>query len=612
MDIDSSTNSDVVRTSEARMQEALEQPASWYLERAQQPDIANALEQFKSESEIRKTGRLDLVAWVQYICAFGYDGPTNDAWDSLFIACQIYPKLSGQNQCILGEEKIAVLLAYAKIRADPGDTMTPAQLIKQRIRPAVQGRSVARTPGILKHIHAKFEAWALGSFSDQAYRILVDKFSPNSYLPGADELPPSWLDQADNIRECATAHAHDQMKLWAGLISSILDINEYEDTPRAQRFHAKLIEKRVCMFHHFFSMIHEHLLNMTRQSVYMPDDSETPLYREYPYHHHSEKDQLLVVHDTTESKLVSFMKKMLTRKQVRPYFPSWSIIETEVTIAELHKPSRLGLAGLNFIRTRDLRKSIVKMKSTDAPTSFTASKTNLRIGTFDSDTLLTEVHGVPPSQMCRALKLKVKVGLLPPKGKSSRPQFQILELIDAYWEEIQSKYDQCEEREPMTDMGMEHDEVEDDDSTDRVHQWLCRLGIGHYLAVGGGVRWEQFDMCEGMTKHEIKVNVPGNILRKLRMQSQVETQVKEKKSDEEMEDTKSAREDSFQESCTSIDLEMESEEAKSETFSTWCWVDCYAAAQITYFAPAGVEIFAASQKEGGIFANAPAWKSRTA
>ena len=205
------------------MSNALDRPLSHYYEWSLKPDVATALSLFKSEREIRKTGRLDLVSWVQYVCAFGYTGPSDEAWACLFEACRVLPMLSPHGET-LKEHEIAVLLAFSKIKADNGDSMTAAQLIKHRIKPAVLGRTVARTPGILHHLQQKFETWALGSFTDMYFSTTVNNFGPSNYLPGMDEIPDSLPDLGDCIRVCADTHANNMLKLWASLMCNILDI----------------------------------------------------------------------------------------------------------------------------------------------------------------------------------------------------------------------------------------------------------------------------------------------------------------------------------------------------------------------------------------------------
>lgn len=259
-------------TDNALVASALELPMSRYLEWAERPDVAHALSMFKSEREIRKTGRLDLVTWVQYICAFGYTGPSNEAWALLFSTCRVLPILE-PSASQLGEHEIAVLLAYAKIKPDHCDSMTPAQLVKHRIKPAVLGRSDARTPGILHHIHAKFESWVFGPYMDMFCNQCVSIVDSGVLLPPVDNLPSSLMDVGDFIRKSAHFHANSLMKNWRGIITSVLGIDEGDcSSPRARRFEMIVSEKRLFMFQTLFIKMSEHYFTITQTSARLEND----------------------------------------------------------------------------------------------------------------------------------------------------------------------------------------------------------------------------------------------------------------------------------------------------------------------------------------------------
>lgn len=588
---------------------------SRYLEWASKPSLAQALSLFKSEREIRKTGRLDLVTWVQYICAFGYAGPTDEAWANLFAACRVLPMLQ-PNPVTLREHEIAVLLAYAKIKPDNGDTMTPAQLVKHRIKPAVLGRTVARTPGILQHIHQKFETWALGPFTDMYFRFTVSNFGPSNYLPGTDDLPTALPEIGDCIRVCADAHANNMLKLWGNLVTTILDIENDTTSQRAVRFEQKLHEKRKYIYQHIFIKISEHLFNQTQSPAFLPVEQKLQYkrYREAPSAQPSDNDRFIFANEKPGSLIADFIKRVVTTTPPSSSFPAWSLITAHVTICELHKPGRYGQAGLDFLQSDDIHRDVIKVKARDVDYSFSASKTRVRIGSFNSATIAVDVHGVPPSQMCRALRLELRLGVLPPRPGSTKPRFQIVDIKQATWVELSEEEDQCIERDPMSEMGMEHDVKEDEDEKDKLHQWCLSSGIGKYLQLAAGVHWVTFDLCEGMTKHDMKVEVPEELLRRVRLQGKVAEQTSPAAHKPGMksglDDIMNVSESTFG-SCASIDMDVDTKGTGSEIFHESCWIDCHTGAQLTYIAPPGVELLAATPKKKGIFANAPCWKSRT-
>lgn len=182
----------------------------------------------------------------------------------------------GPDPDLLREHEIAVLLAYSKIKPDHGDTMTTAQLVKHRIKPAVLGRTVARTPGILQHIRVKFENWALGPFTDMFCSYCVSLSEPSSYMPGIDDIPTTQADIGESIRQCADSHANTLLKTWTGVVSTILDIDTDSTSRRAKRFEQKLHEKRKFIYQHIFIKISEHWFNLNQSRAYVPQETEDP------------------------------------------------------------------------------------------------------------------------------------------------------------------------------------------------------------------------------------------------------------------------------------------------------------------------------------------------
>lgn len=602
---------------------ALERPQAHYIAWAERPDVAKALSQFSSERDIRKTGRLDLVTWVQYICGFGYPGPSDEAWAKLFAACRVLPML-GTDTDLLREHEIAVLLAYAKIKPDNGDTMTSAQLVKHRIKPAVLGRTVARTPGILQHIHVKFENWALGPFTDMYCSYCVSLFGPSAYMPGIDDLPINQVAIGDSIRECADAHANTMLKTWGNVVSNILDIDADSTAPRAQRFETKLHEKRKFMYQHIFIKISEHWFNLTQSRAYTPQDRGTLHYKDSMHYRHnpqianSAADKLLFAKGKPDTQLRSFIKKVISSPPIRRPIPPWTVVVTHITICELHKPSRYGQAGLQFLQSDEVQTDLVKLVSAEQGSSFTPSRTNVRIGSFNSALIRAEVHGVPPSQMCRALKLELAVGVLAPKVGSNRPRFQVTSINNAKWVELHPGEDRCIECDPVSEMTFADDEKMKQEANDRLERWFGSSGIGKYLALGDGCHWETFDLCEGMTKHNMNITVPEDMLKKVRAQARVPDRVRQsvihafKHEPSISEDSTIASSDSSGvDSNSSMDMDVDTSTSGAETFAEPVWIDCHAAAKLTFIAPPGVELFAATPEENFIFKNSPYWKART-
>eukprot|EP00177_Eucheuma_denticulatum_P002757 GFKZ01004959.1.p1 GENE.GFKZ01004959.1~~GFKZ01004959.1.p1 ORF type:complete len:636 (+),score=83.74 GFKZ01004959.1:68-1909(+) len=600
----------------ALVAQALERPQSRYLQWAETPDVAQALAQFRSEREIRKTGRLDLVTWVQYICGFGYQGPPDEAWASLFAACRVLPML-GADSDLLREHEIAVLLAYAKIKPDHGDTMTAAQLVKHRIKPAVLGRTVARTPGILQHIHVKFENWALGPFTDMFCSYCVSLCGPSSYMPGIDQLPTTQVDIGDSIRQCADAHANSLLKTWGGVVSTILDIENDSTSQRAMRFEQKLHEKRKFMYQHIFIKISEYWFNLTQSRALVPQqDTEGLHYRQNPFilSKKSSRDRTLFAKEKGNSKLRAFIKKVIETPPMPRAIPFWATVTGTITICELHKPSKFGHAGLEFLQSNDVKTDVVKLLSTNEASPFEATTANVRIGTFNSGTITAEVHGVPVTQMCRALRLIVSVGVLPPKEGSDRPVFEITGIRDTRWVELLPEEDQCTQRDVVSEMNMSDDEKQDEDENDCLNQWFRSIGIGKYLMNGEGCQWQSFDLCEGMSKHNMRLSVPDEVLRRVRRQAK-SLEHSPHSIMHSMHPDLLASSSMMLSAASGISEQgmvpdVDSESEGSEIFDEPVWIDCHSAAKLTFFAPPGVELYAATPEKKCIFKKSPFWKSR--
>lgn len=131
------------------------------------PGIAAALDGFAAEAATRPRERLDLVSWVQHVCGFGGGGPAREAWWALFQACcfEEHGEEGGRRGVLaLGVVDVAVLLAFSRCCGDEAAAgMTDHNLVKGRVRPAVEGRSCqARTPGILPAVEDAFDEFMYG------------------------------------------------------------------------------------------------------------------------------------------------------------------------------------------------------------------------------------------------------------------------------------------------------------------------------------------------------------------------------------------------------------------------------------------------------------------
>lgn len=142
---------------------AYERGSKYWAQAAARPRVAAALTFFLREPETRPRGRLDLVSWVQWVCAFGGVGPARPHWHELFRACCCDGDGAAEGDTSgaplrLSAPEVAVLLAFWGCGGDDAAAeMTNHNLVKGRVRPAVEGRSCqARTPGILSAVEDAF------------------------------------------------------------------------------------------------------------------------------------------------------------------------------------------------------------------------------------------------------------------------------------------------------------------------------------------------------------------------------------------------------------------------------------------------------------------------
>lgn len=161
----------------ASMREVFDIPCQHWRDIAEIPQVRQALAAFPSELQTRPKGRLDLVSWVATMSAFGVDGPSDDDWKELFMACCFEPHK-------LCEAKIAVLLATAKCTSDLSQDRNVSDhvLTKMRVRPAVEGRIQARAPGILLQVQRKYDQFLYTSLQKLLLEKAIRDIDPESIL----------------------------------------------------------------------------------------------------------------------------------------------------------------------------------------------------------------------------------------------------------------------------------------------------------------------------------------------------------------------------------------------------------------------------------------------
>lgn len=255
------SNTDVRFSAEA-MREALEAPPAHWARIGALPAVAGALVPFPSELQTRPKGRLDLVSWVATISGFGCDGPAEGDWEALFAALCFEPLR-------LTEVEIATLIAYQKCCDDVAPDITTTNLVKMRIRPAVEGRLQARAPGILLQVQRKYDeylynVWPL-CLLNQAVRdtdpaALLD---PVAATGGCDALGgPVGIER---VRSLCEREVDQRVKLWERVMLGLLRLNRTQESPRVRRYHLKKEEYRSRLRDTLVSIVGLFLLNRQTQ-----------------------------------------------------------------------------------------------------------------------------------------------------------------------------------------------------------------------------------------------------------------------------------------------------------------------------------------------------------
>lgn len=496
---------------------ALEQPISHYLQWIHHEQVAPALAMFKTEREIRKTGRLDLVTWVQYICGFGYAGPSDDAWARLFSACRVMPTIPPARPYLRVHE-IAVLLAYAKIRPDNGDTMTPAQLVKHRIRPAVLGRSVARTPGILYHIQQKFDRWALGPFTDTFCTMCVDLCRPQPVVAAHNPSPAALCYVGETIRQSAIAHTNSLLKSWAAVVSSILELDLSTKCARVARFQNILDDKRRFIYQHMYVKISEQWLrppvteSLSTSDHYTHSDHMTQSEEHYTHSEYTPVGN--VNHEALVSaKLASGINMNMSAARGRSIHNSmwqckagstrwqYGVVTAQVIVCELHRPSRYGQAALDFVSSEAGGGELCAQEQLATGMGTFSGKTYLRMGLSKTKLLCTEVKGVPLSHACRGLRLVIKVKVEAGDAGGTRPRFEAMEIVSCGWVELGLDADKCSRRMCGGRVG-------------------CSGGSNgtggtEWLGGAGGMRRERFDLNKTVRRVDMEIAVEQRMMERL-------------------------------------------------------------------------------------------------
>lgn len=627
----------------AAIRAVLDRPTAFYQEYARRPNIKAALDMFRSERDVHQTERLDLVTWVQYICGFGCQGPSENAWTQLFLACRLSLQLRESSMPslhdlasgnFLREHEIAVLLAHAKVAPDASDAMTHAALIKHRIRPAVFGRKEARTPGIIHHVCMKFEEFIFGYMTKWMCHFIVQTYSSSSFIPGRDDLSPLTGDTLQ-IKNCADAHATKEVKDWGAVVMVLLDIDDNTISPRAKRFEQKVHETRAYLYQQFYMKISEFWLNSFQNAAaYLPVDVKPRHYRSVALGPPSKVETLFYAACTgpggarLTGESYSLIKSLCAVRAV-PLAPTPTIVvPASLVLFELHAPKLLGEAGLEFVPVDDVQVDSISLTSPVEETDMAfphGSTASVRLGSFKSPLRKTTVRGVPRGQMCRALQLTLLVALLPPEVSSSRPQFRVDDITKSTWVELEKEHDHCEEQEPCREMNMEFD---DDDSSeernaqlDPLHETLCKSGLSNALAGMESCAWKMEHVCTGLKKYRYYVDVPKDLLAKVRASSHTPLPGSDKdyfpgtyvhnatlgrcmnqRADVDMCD------DGYPSSGSSSMLAHAPDDV--ERFVEHVWIDCHTGAQTTYRTQAGIELSAESPQGSSLFDRSPVWRWR--
>lgn len=251
-----SENSDIRFSSEA-MREVLEMPSSHWADIGAMPVVADALAPFPSELQTRPKGRLDLVTWVAAISGFGCDGPGEGDWQALFSAVCFEPLR-------LNEVQIATLIAFQKCCDDIAPDISSTNIVKMRIRPAVEGRIQARAPGILLQVQRKYDeylysVWPL-CLLNQALRDTDPATLIDSPVAGEFEALGGPRG-GDRVRSVCDREVEERLKLWERVMLGLLRLDTAKMSPRVRRFNIQRDQYKSRLSSELISAVGLFLLN---------------------------------------------------------------------------------------------------------------------------------------------------------------------------------------------------------------------------------------------------------------------------------------------------------------------------------------------------------------
>ena len=345
---------------------------------------------------------------------------------------------------------------------------------------------------------------------------------------------------------------------------------------RAMRFEETLHAKRQFIYHHVFINISEYLFNQTHKPSFIATEEYVQ-----PLQYRSKSLPVSVIDSTngidkakSRYALSDLFCKLIKNAPHPPSIPQWNIVSCEVTIHELHVPGRGGRAGMKFVGIDEVKKGELKMCSGDKPGCVSEAATHLRIASFNAPTLSVTLPNAPMSCKSRALKLEVDVGVLAPKGKSTRPQFQIVDVKGAKWVDLCAEEDDCRSIKGELNSSRSASQM------DKIEAVYAKSALSEHMSSGDGVEWCSYEVCDGMSRHEMKVSVGSNVLRRVRRGVE--------------------KEDS------TVD-----ETDETECFQDWCWVDCRTGAETRYVSKEGVSLAARSGKREGMFGEWVGWVWRS-
>lgn len=225
------------RFSVEAMREAFEMPHCHWASVAAIPAVAQALDAFPSELDTRPKGRLDLVSWVACVSGFGCDGPSDTDWHALFSACCFAPLR-------MTELQIATLIAFRKCCSDVSTEVSIRNIVKMRIRPAVEGRIQARAPGILLQVQRKYDDYLYSVWpkcliqqavrdTDPAAMLLssstagfgIEELSCGNDSSSASTRVFGGPISSDKVRIMCERQAEGKMKLWEDVMVHLLRLD---------------------------------------------------------------------------------------------------------------------------------------------------------------------------------------------------------------------------------------------------------------------------------------------------------------------------------------------------------------------------------------------------